>query len=162
MRSGRILAAQQGDVCLIKLEGSVTHTISGGFDLFITGALENRSVTQFVIDLRDVVHIDSTNLGLLARIARNQLARGEGSPVLVSVNADVNTLLKSMGFDAVFVIVECSPADVSCCREIPERHPDRAEQLRTMLDAHRTLMELNKKNRATFRTVVEALEADAE
>jgi anti-anti-sigma regulatory factor len=115
-----------------------------------------------IFDVREATLIDSTNLGLMARLAAR--APGEAvRPVIVSGNDDITAVLASMGFDEVFSIVSEHPVLEAPASEEPIicGPPSQGELLETMLSAHRTLMALNDKDRAEFEGVVAWLEAEA-
>ena len=106
----------------------------------------------FVIDLTQTESIDSTNLGLLARIANRMHERGGPRVTIVSHRQDINEVLLTMGFD------EEVPSAGNGTRPLTTLAPDRNNLGRTMLMAHRTLMALNDRNRDQFADVVSLLE----
>jgi anti-anti-sigma factor len=161
LNRGSILFGRRNDVCFIRMQGRLTHMLGPGLDRFLTQVLEDRAVAEVVTDLTEARHIDSTILGLIARIAGAQLAVGGRKPVIICANEDLITLLRSMGLDTVFLIVPGLAEEGAGFREIPDVQAGHAERLRTVLDAHRRLMELSESNRAAFHPVVEALEQDA-
>jgi hypothetical protein len=63
-----------------------------------------------------------------------------------------------MGFDQVFDLVEEAPSPGKDTRPLTALAPDRYSLGRTMLEAHRTLMALNDRNRDQFADVVSLLE----
>src|SRR5690606_10052846 len=107
-----------------------------------------------VVDLADASNIDSTTLGLLAKLAIKAKARFQYVPLILSTNPDITRVLESMGFDRVFRIREaplCSDEDLG---ELPVL-PDSEEGVRQrVLDAHRVLMGMSASNHAKFRELV--------
>jgi len=66
----------------------------------------------------------------------------------------------SLGFDEVFDIVESSAIDTDEAEELLPATSDAARIARTLLAAHRTLLDLNEANRALFEEVVSTLEQE--
>jgi len=161
MNEGRILYARKGRQCFIKLIGEVRHTVSPGFDALIDKMFLGDEADTFIIDLNETVYIDSTNLGLLAKIARRLMDKSGARPIIVSGQQDVNTVLKSMGFDEVFVLIEECRADNTGCGEVPAVSVDKQEKSRLVLDAHKALMEMNEKCQDLFCDVVKMFEEEA-
>ena len=84
MEDGKILYARQDRCCFFKLIGEIRQTISSGFDVTISKMLSEGLTETFIIDLRETSYIDSTNLGLLAKIARGAFEKKALKPTIVS------------------------------------------------------------------------------
>jgi anti-anti-sigma factor len=141
----------------IRLSGDLRFRIGPRFAQFIRSIFTESVDREVVIDLNDVLHLDSTMLGLLARIARYALARGGGRPKILSSRDDVNVLLETMGFSSVFEIRNDPSPDVPGMEEIPGVSEDESLP-ETVLEAHRSLMRVNDRTAAQFREVVAYLE----
>jgi anti-anti-sigma factor len=128
---------------------------------FAERLLEKGGVGGLIFDLTEAENLDSTNLGLLARIAERVRSAGGGKSVIVSTSDNINCVLKSMSFDQIFEIVT-DPADFSAVgADMIEAEPQSQEELlNTMLDAHRTLVSLSESDRLQFQDVVACLEAE--
>ena len=160
MPDGRILYALEGDDCFIRLEGDIRYTQSLSFDAFIDRLFDRVRPLNILIDLTAAELIDSTGLGLLAKIARRLLNLRNRRPTLFSTSDDINMLLQSIGFDDVFEMVGRQAAAPGRLRGIEDDRVDKAKLGRTMLEAHRELIRLNEKNRDVFKDVVEMIEKD--
>ena len=86
---------------------------------------------------------------------------GERRSTNVSKRPEINSLLVSMALDEVFDIVEDARTDAGTAREVPQQSVDRETLSRTLLDAHRALMDLSQHNREMFRDVVASLEKNS-
>jgi anti-anti-sigma regulatory factor len=72
---------------------------------FAEGVLDGGEVKGWMFDLTEAELLDSTNLGLLARIAERVHRSGGARCVIVSTREDINCVLQSMAFDEVFELV---------------------------------------------------------
>lgn len=158
MARNSILFAENDGVCFIKFIGSIQYTISSGFDNLVAEIRSSTSIKEAVFDVTETTHIDSTNLGLMARIANSLIEKYNHKPVIICDNADINTIFLSMGFEQAFLIVKKLEIVQPELFELPAEEQDRADQLRMLTVAHRTLMDMNKKNHDTFKTIVEMFE----
>lgn len=158
MTNGAIYYAKRDATYVLKFVGEIRCTMGCALDEFLNRLFTRKDFDGIAIDLSDTVTIDSTNLGLLAKIANFMHSRFHRKPLLISTNADVNAVLDSMGFDDVFEICRC---DGSCRLNDAELlqidEPSRGAMARTMLDAHHTLSNLNEYNRREFKSVIGAL-----
>lgn len=160
MLSGRILYAVHDGTYVIKFAGDVRVPLCASLEGFLDRMFSDGSLQAVLIDLTETVAIDSTALGLIAKIAVVLRQRMDKKPVILSTNPDVNRILGSMGFDRVFLILEKAPAPEGSLDELPFSEPSQQELTRHVIEAHRVLMSLNDRNKATFRDLVAALECE--
>ncbi len=155
MDEGKVFHASDGRVHVLRFVGEIRYPLAPSVERFIDGLFAEGAPIDFVMDLTEAKVIDSTNLGLLARVAQRMQPR---LVTLVSNREDINRVLESMGFDEVFAIVPDSESTPEACGELATPAPDQQSLRDTVLEAHRSLMALNKRNQALFRDVVVALE----
>ena len=160
MQNGEYLYSYHNDICVIKLVGCLSYAESGDFACFIDKLFEKTPPAAVAIDLSETGSLDSTNLGLIAKIARITLEQGKPKTVMISPRPDINRVLKSMGFEGVFDIVQSSDIAQKEPDKIPRMEVSEHELARTVLESHRTLMELNESNREVFKNVVQFLERE--
>jgi len=158
MDNGKILHASQDGIHVLRFIGDIRYTLGHSLDRFLDELFTGPTPRGFVIDLSATDCIDSTNLGLLVRIAREMDNHGAPRVTLISNRPDINAVLTSMALDEVFDIVSRGPAPIASAEELPRREADRESLSRTLLKAHRALMELNEHNAEVFRDVVAKLE----
>jgi len=158
MADGKVLHACHDDVHVLRYIGDIRYTLSPSISSFLEGIFAGPKPAGFVIDLTQTDCIDSTNLGLLARIAKRMQILGAPQVTLVSNRADINSLLTSMALDEVFDIIADTDLVTGVAQELPREDADRETLARTLIDAHRALMELSEHNREMFRDVVASLE----
>jgi hypothetical protein len=108
--------------------------------------------------------IDSTGLGLLARIGRVTLERCGRRAIIVCADEDILTCLYATAFDTLFVLVDKYPFEPEPVLDevVLETKADPTGRAmgRLVLDAHRDLASLSGGNRKVFGEVVDALEAE--
>ena len=161
MDNGRVLHASHDGIHVLRFIGDVRYTLSPSIERYLDGVFDSQQPAGFVIDLTETDSIDSTNLGLLVRIARRMPAPGERRITIVSNRAEINSILASMALDEVFDIVEDTCPETGQAREVPCENADREALSRTLIDAHRALMDLSEHNREMFRDVVASLEKNS-
>jgi anti-anti-sigma factor len=164
---GKILFADQDGVQVLKFEGDVRVCLGPTISSFLNCIDKNRGINAVVIDLRETTGIDSTSLGLLAKISIRSQDKLKVLPTIVSTNEDITRVLLSMGFDKIFVVDSKTPrccAELSCEQmgELPAEVVSEAALRQQVLEAHRTLMQLNDNNLVAFKDLVAALEQEQE
>jgi len=158
MRSGKILVAEHDGSFVIKLVGDVRLTLCTTIDDFYDRMFSAPSFFSVVIDLTDAIGIDSTSLGLLAKLSIRSKKEFDLTPAIISTNPDITRLIQSMGFDKVFKIHQ-EPVRNETLGELP-LVPSNEDSMRTkVIEAHKILMGLNSQNQAKFSDLMVALES---
>lgn len=161
MAEGRILVGHCDGVYLLKLVGDVRVTLCVSAEGFIRQLLADPEFKTVTVDLCEARGMDSTSLGILARLAIESQRQHNFRPTVLITNPDLEKLLRVSGFGEEFNFQHVASPQTIPVTEIPRRQGmDEAELRRRVIDAHRTLMSMNAANAATFRDLVEALEAE--
>jgi len=158
-QTAKILFARDNGVVIIRLLGDVRYTISATFKEFLETLFHDPQVSNIIVDLSGTSNIDSTNLGLLAKVATHSHKHLHHKSLLVSDNSDVNQLLHSVGFDRVFVLSNHYDMPAAELSELAPEQASREQLAAVLLDAHRTLAGMNETNKAMFADVIRSLEA---
>lgn len=161
MSSGTIKVAEHQGVTVIKMEGDVRLTLCLSFDDFIEDMLSKDDFCSVLFDLTEAEAIDSTTLGLMAKIAITGRDKGYDDPVVITRNPNIKRILRSMGFADIFQILDehgdmLAPAKKLV--ELKERTDDEKAVQARILEAHKVLMNMNEENRNTFKELVDTLE----
>jgi anti-anti-sigma factor len=159
MNSGQAYYTQQGTTYVIKLVGEIRYTMGCSLDDFLSRLFERGGYQDMLIDLTEVVCIDSTSLGLLAKVANFMRNRYGKQVTLVSSNPDINHILDNVGFFQIFRVVTESPWPLDEWQQLPITDLDKSALAQTMFEAHTVLSDLNPKNREVFKDVVDVLRA---
>lgn len=157
MECGAAFYTKQGDTYILKLIGEVRYTMGCALGDFLDSIFHSADCNKIVVDLTETLSIDSTSLGLLAKIANFNLQRCTHKTTLLSTNPDINQVLDSMGFYEIFEISDSGEAITSALEQLDIHPPHKEELTRIIYEAHQTLSELNPRNKETFQGVMEAL-----
>ena len=156
---GRIKAAFDSGVFVLKLCGDVRLTLCATLDRQARQLAETPGLKTLIIDLRDTTNVDSTALGFLAKVAMAVQGRVSEPPTIIADNPDVRRMLDVMGFARIFTLVETPITEVCELCDLPHIPTDVEETRQRVLEAHRILMRLNEHNREEFQPLVAMLEA---
>ncbi|GGC89870.1 hypothetical protein GCM10007418_06980 [Halopseudomonas salina] len=160
MTTGKIQFAESEGTFVLKFIGDVRLTLCAALDAYIEKIFSVLTFNAIIIDLTETDGIDSTSLGLLAKLSILSREKVGFLPTLVSTQDDMNRLLQSMGFDQVFNIVsEITPTETELA-DLPGQELSEDLVKDKVLEAHRILMDLNDHNREAFRDLVSALESN--
>jgi anti-anti-sigma factor len=160
MDDNKILYSKHEGVHFLRFQGDILHTLAPALDRFLRHLALVQESCSYLLDLTETQSIDSTMLGLLARVAKLAREREVPPPTLVCPNEDIVDLLMGIGFDEVFSLVACDGAPLEDGQEIKEiSQPETDNRLltQTMLDAHQELIALKEDNRLLFEDVIELL-----
>lgn len=160
MSQCKVLQADCSGVYILKLVGEVRLNACSTIDAAIDRISENPNFRSLVVDLTETDHLDSTTLGMLAKLAVKAKAKSHFLPSIVSTNPDVTRIVESMGFESVFLITDVPIESEEALDELDQRPFEEEEMRQTVLNAHRILMDINENNRDKFRDLVDALEGE--
>ena len=160
--SGKILVAEEDGVFLLKFEGDVRLTLCATIDSYLDSMFNNPAFKTVIVDLCDAQGIDSTALGVLAKLSIQVQQRFKQVPDLICNQPNIQRLLDSMGFEDVFSMrVDraagprlLAPQSLTGGKKLSE-----PEMHQRVLEAHQVLMQLNSANHERFRDLVATLEA---
>lgn len=158
MTTGRIQFAESDGTFVLKFLGDVRLTLCAALDAYIDEIFNALHFKSIVIDLTETENIDSTSLGLLAKMSILSRQRAGLLPTLVSTQEDMIRLLQSMGFEQIFnIVAESTPTDAEL-QDLPAQMLSEEQVRDRVLEAHRLLMDLNDHNRNAFTDLVCSLE----
>ena len=158
MSTGKIQFAEQSGRFILKFVGEVRLTLCSALDATIEKIFTSLNFSAIVIDLTETRSIDSTTLGLLAKLSILSRQKIGLLPSVVTTHDDITRLLQSMGFDQVFNIVESPLPCSECLADLPSQDQSEDVVKAKVLEAHQILMSLNESNREAFHDLVSALE----
>ncbi len=157
MNSGKILAAEFNYIPVLKLVGDVRVLMSSTIDNYFSSLYSRAILEAMIVDLTETKGIDSTALGLLAKMAIQLRNRFNVKPSIISTNLDITKILKGMSFDIIFDIIEeplCVEANFGELNHISD--PEDVIKQKVIV-AHQALMTLSDDNKLEFQDLVSAL-----
>ncbi|MGB1289564.1 MAG: STAS domain-containing protein [Porticoccaceae bacterium] len=161
MSQGQILISDKADDYLIKLVGDVRLTLSGSLNRYMDVLFGNNNVKSVVVDMLDAKAVDSTTLGLIAKLGLHCREYYQMNVKLFCQNPSIIRTLECMSFDEIIDIFQQSPnefdAELRCLDAVTSEVDELRQQV---LEAHKLLVKLNPKNKAEFTDLINALEAD--
>ena len=158
MQDGKILAANQDGAYVIRLVGDVRLTLCTTIDDYFFRMYQDPTFASVSVDVCQAEGIDSTTLGLLAKLALTVKEKFGFVPIIYSSDSGINRLLRSMGFQRLFELSEeaCGSDDGS--DEVPMVAGTEQAVKEKIVDAHKVLMNLSEENRTRFQDLMTALE----
>ncbi|MGH1438807.1 MAG: STAS domain-containing protein [Cellvibrionaceae bacterium] len=160
--SGNILVADHNGVYVIKMSGDVRLTLCVSFDECIEELTARDGFYTVLFDLSEAEGLDSTTLGLIAKLAMKSYAQNQKKPLVICSDAGIERLIMTMGLDDVCELIDkppqdyCEVTDFISLDKVDESHDE--EQIKAkILESHCVLMELNESNRETFKDLVQTL-----
>lgn len=156
----KILQAEKQGIYVLKFIGELRLNLCSTLDSLVDSITQDPQFETVMIDLTETEVIDSTTLGLLAKIAMAVQKQSHFLPTLISTNPDITRVVTSMGFDKIFIIVQEPASRIEDLEEIPVLKASEQEVRDKVLDAHKVLMGMNKQNQEEFKNLVRALECE--
>lgn len=158
MSTGKIQFAELDGTFVLKFIGEIRLTLCSALDATIERIFSALNFSSIIIDLTESRSIDSTTLGLMAKLSILSRQKVGLLPTVVTTHEDITRLLASMGFDQVFNIVDEPLPCPDCLADLPSQDQSEEVVKGKVLEAHRILMSLNESNREAFHDLVSALE----
>ena len=152
------VALHQGRYFL-KLSGHLGFSSSVPFAEIIQVIADAEECSGTLIDLLDVDMIDSTHLGLIARLALESQQKLGQQLTIISTGKHVTQALKTTGLQHLALVLDAHQGEVptvECIQSLPVAKQTVAQ---VMLEAHQTLMSLNQENKSAYQNVVTMLQS---
>jgi len=154
-----IRAASQAGAYLLRLEGDVRLTMCTALDEYFQRIFKDPEFASVSVDVTRAQGLDSTTLGMLAKLAIETHQRFHFKPAIYSCDAGIERLLHSMGFRQLFDLRQGDCDALTAEEEIPQVAASEDAVKARVLEAHRTLMALSEDNNQAFKDLVRTLEA---
>lgn len=164
MSTGCIRYAIHEGVAVIQFTGDVRYTpensyrLSASLAAFIDRLFDRESFDHVLLDFTGATGIDSTNLGVVAKIAQCTEERLGERATLLSTQPDITRILQSVGFNQIFdIVTDPRPTAVETA-DIPQVGSSERQRKLLVLEAHERLYTLNEENQEMFRDIIRLLE----
>lgn len=161
MNSGKIFAAELDNIPVLKFVGDVRVLMSSTLENYFNSLYQHDSLDAMLIDMTDTRGIDSTTLGLLAKMAIKLKKMYNVRPTIVSTNANITRILQSMNFGAITLIINEPLTSTGQFGELAQLEDSEERIRQRVIEAHQTLMDLSEENRLQFQDLVNALKKES-
>ena len=155
---GSILSARVDSVEYIRFVGVIRYSQCAGLESHIKQLFKQPTFSEIALDLEHAEMLDSTVLGLLARISVEYKKISNKKPVIFLHSGELAHILKRVCFDQVFNIIAKSKGDNEMdFVELASISKNEEEVLECVLEAHKNLAELSITNQHYFTDITRAL-----
>lgn len=161
MTQGKILVAEKANVYLLKLTGDVRLTLCASITDYINKIFKNDAVEEVYVDLLEAECIDSTTLGLLAKLALHTVNAFNIRTKVLCVNKDILRVFEAMDIHNLFDILGMPVSERAIPVEIKELKPkivDEDTVRKQVLEAHQLLVKLNPELMNEFFDLITSLQ----
>ena len=155
------LAHVSGPTALMAIVGNASYVNCGALRTFLHGLAQHEGRMDLAIDFRRCAGLDSTVLGLIAKIAMELTAKSPaGRVVLANLDGRNLDLVKNLGLHHVCEIAE-TPIPTQTEGAAPLQAGTEGSMCGTdcLLEAHEALVKAHPENDAKFHDVIESLKA---
>ena len=161
MNQGKILISDKCDNYLLKLVGDVRLTLSGSLNRYMETLFGNKKVNAVVIDMLDAEGVDSTTLGLIAKLGLHCREYYQMNVKLFCQNQSIIRTLECMGIDEIIDIFQQAPDAFEIeLRSLGMVPTEVSDVRRQVLESHKLLLKLNPENSEEFTDLIAALESE--
>ena len=156
--AGSIGLAEIDDQIIVRFTGDVRLSLCTTLDDLIDRLLEPSAAGDVIIDLVTATNIDSTCLGLIAKLGIQVQAQFDRTPVLICPPGDVLSQISGLGLMDLFQYSDQTVPVSTSVEPIQTIGCEGADVKPIVLKAHQVLMNLNHDNQALFKDLVKALD----
>ena len=160
MAAGKILVSEKEGVYLLKFSGDVRVTLCGSLNRHMDTIFGSQDVKQVVIDMLAAETVDSTTLGLIAKLALHCRKEYAINIQLFCQNPSILRTLECMGFEEIIDIFQEVPDIDAELEDIETMSSDIDAVRRQVLEAHKILVQLSPDSSKEFTDLIRALESD--
>ena len=157
----RFLYSELEDTIFIMIEGNATmknsKTLSDLLKKIFDGEKKN-----LVFEMSNCNYLDSTFLGLIAKCALEIKKKWNSTLYIMNASNMVMNGLKQTGIDKFIEKLEDKNLDIEGTEIEKSDFSERKDKTLYILEMHKTLVDLNDKNKETFKNVVDMIEKDLE
>lgn len=152
-----LFAIQPEDVVVIRVNGRGTFKNSVGVQQFAEQLIKEGKKPRFILDLHNCISMDSTFMGVLAGIGRNQMNMSLGKMTAVNLNPQTERLLSTLGLTFILDVRTSQKNSLPDDSKFFERKTEKLslhDQTIHMLEAHQKLIDIDTQNEARFQNVI--------
>lgn len=158
---GKILIGEIDHSYLMKLRGYIRLTLCASLGRYLERIFcSSDHPQQVLIDLNEATGMDSTTLGLIARLALHCQEEFHFKPLVFCARAELLRDLQAMALDEYLDIVPCAAPECAALDELPPVDASERELKQRIVDAHKLLASINPEREKELLDLVRAIEQD--
>jgi len=155
---GAIFTARVDSVVYFRFTGVIRYSQCGGLESFINQLFSKADFTDVAVDLEMAEMLDSTALGLLARISIEYKKISDKKAVIFIHNGELANILKRVCFDRVFNIISKPKSELDMdFVELSSISESDEQTLDCVIEAHKNLASLSSDNAHYFTDITRAV-----
>lgn len=154
------MVAQRDGVYLLKLSGDIRVTLCASISDYMDKIFSGGQAREVYVDLLEAECIDSTTLGLLAKLAIYTQERFDFRTRLLCVNRDILRVFEAMDIAGLFDILGLPDKPDLSPVEVTPAQVGEGEIRRRVLEAHQLLVKLNPELLSEFYDLITSLESE--
>ena len=158
-RTGIYEVALHQGTYFLKLSGHLCFSSSVPFADIIDLIGNTQGCKGALVDMREASMVDSTHLGLLARLALESQSKLGQQLTIVSTGKHVPQALKTTGLQHLALLLDAHEGDMPPTESIQALPASKRSIAQVMLEAHQTLVHLNQENKNTYQDFVTMLKS---
>lgn len=157
---GAIYSARVDSIVYLRFVGVIRYTQCAGLEKFIDKLFSNIDFDHIAIDLEPAEMLDSTALGLLAKLSIEMKKISDKKPVIFLHTGELAHILKRVCFDQVFDIIAKPKNELDMnFVELSSVSKTEEQLLECVVDAHKSLADLSCENEHYFTDITRAVAA---
>ncbi len=141
------------------MAGDVRVTLCASISDYIERIFSGPRATEVYVDLLDAECVDSTTLGLLAKLALYTQRELGFKPKLLCVQDNILRILRAMDIEHLFDIYGLPEKPPVAPEEVEVPEPDERTVREQVLEAHKLLVKLNPDLMGEFVDLIHSLES---
>jgi len=146
------------DTMVVVIKEKVTYFNCINFNEFIETILFSSDTNDLILDLEECTFMDSTALGLLAKIAKNKILNKKPKPYIVTSNRSLIDTIDSYDLSSFFNMLNANFLEVNEQISINTSEFDKSKLSSLILEAHKHLSSISEENRQKFEGVISQFE----
>lgn len=155
---GAIYTARIDAIEYIKFKGTIRYSHCSGLEAHIENLFNKKDFEDIAIDMVEARVLDSTALGLLARISIEQNKQTKRKPVILIAEGELLNILNRVCFDQVFnIVLSDSLSTGHNFEQLSNDEDDENKTLQRVVKAHQDLARLADENASLYKDITNAL-----
>ncbi|MDH5432988.1 MAG: STAS domain-containing protein [Gammaproteobacteria bacterium] len=155
---GAVFTAREDKIEYIKFRGTVRYSHCSGLEAHIEKLFGDKSFEKIIIDLNEAEILDSTALGLLARIAIRLKEFTEEKATIFIRCGELSNILERVCFDRVFnIVTDKSYEHKGELHHLIGESKDESQILQSVIEANKNLAAIDSQSDKFYRDITDAL-----